>query len=74
MRSLKPRSFPAGALVLVIASLLYPGVVYVGRAVIPALAFVTVALALIALRLVTLRSRGLPTVRRMQDRGSATHQ
>jgi uncharacterized membrane protein len=37
-------------------SLLYPGIVYLCRSVVPPLAFVAVALALIGLRLATLRS------------------
>jgi uncharacterized membrane protein len=45
-----------GTLALIIASLLYPGIVYVGRTIVPALAFVTIALTLIALRLATIRS------------------
>ena len=36
----KPRSLSLSALVLVITSLFYPGLVYVGRTVVPALAFV----------------------------------
>ena len=39
---------------LVAASLLYPVIVYVGRAIVPPLAFVAAALALIGLRLATL--------------------
>lgn len=41
---------------VVAATLLYPGIVYFCRSVVPPLAFVAVALALIALRLATLRS------------------
>lgn len=37
---------------LVVASIAYPGLVYLGRAVVPPLAFAAVALGLIALRLV----------------------
>jgi len=51
-----PRFFPFGATALAIATLLYPGIVYVTRTVVPPLAFVAVALALIGLRLATLRS------------------
>jgi uncharacterized membrane protein len=50
------RSLPLGAAALVAASLLYPGIVYVTRAIVPPLAFVAAALALIGLRLATLRS------------------
>ena len=52
----RPRSFPLGAVALVAAGLLYPGIVYVSRTIVPPLAFVAVALALIGLRLATLRS------------------
>jgi len=41
---------------VVTASLLYPGIVYLCRWIVPPLAFVGVALALIGLRLATLRS------------------
>ena len=51
-----PRFFPFGATALAIATLLYPGIVYVTRTVVPPLTFVAVALALIGLRLATLRS------------------
>jgi uncharacterized membrane protein len=51
-----PRLFPLSAVVLVAASVLYPGLVYIGRAIVPPTAFVAVALAMIGLRLVTLRS------------------
>ncbi len=51
-----PRLFPLGAVALVAASLLYPGIAYVSRAIVPPLAFVAAALALIGLRLATLRS------------------
>jgi uncharacterized membrane protein len=56
MSSLKSKSFSVSTPVLVLTSLLYPGAVYIGRAIVPALAFVTIALALIAWRFVTLRS------------------
>jgi uncharacterized membrane protein len=56
MRLSNRRSFGISAAVLVIASFLYPGIVYVSRAVVPPLAFVAVALAIIGLRLATLRS------------------
>jgi uncharacterized membrane protein len=42
--------------VAVVTALLYPGIVYLCRSVVPPLAFVAVALALIGLRLATLRS------------------
>jgi uncharacterized membrane protein len=48
--------FPLGAVALVAASLLYPAVVYLSRAIVPPLVFVAVSLALIGLRLATLRS------------------
>ena len=51
-----PRLCAPGAVALVAASLLYPGIVYVTRAVVPPLVFIAVALALIGLRLATLRS------------------
>jgi uncharacterized membrane protein len=51
-----PRFFPFGAIALAIATLLYPGIVYVTRTVVPPLTYVAVALALIGLRLATLRS------------------
>src|SRR5215471_13585644 len=51
-----PRFSPFGAIALAIATLLYPGIVYVTRTVVPPLTFVAVALALIGLRLATLRS------------------
>ena len=51
-----PRFFPFGATALAIATLLYPGIVYVTRTVVPPLTFVAVALALVGLRLATLRS------------------
>ena len=41
---------------VVTASLLYPGIVYLTRAIVPPSAFVAVALAIIGLRLVALRS------------------
>jgi uncharacterized membrane protein len=51
MRFSWSRLFPAA---LVAVSLLYPAIVYVGRASVPPLAFVAAALALIGLRLATL--------------------
>jgi uncharacterized membrane protein len=56
MQYSKRKWFPVSTVVLVTATLLYPGIVYVGRATVPALAFVVVALALIVLRVATLRS------------------
>jgi uncharacterized membrane protein len=56
MRFSKPRSFRVTTVALVALGLLYPGIVYLSRAVVPAYAFVSVALALIIVRLVTLRS------------------
>jgi uncharacterized membrane protein len=56
MRSSKLKLFPLSAVVLVVASLLYPAIVYVGRTIVPPPAFVTVALVIIGLRLLTLRS------------------
>jgi uncharacterized membrane protein len=53
---LRPRLFSLGAVALVAASLLYPGIVYLSRAVVPPLVFVAAALALIGLRVATLRS------------------
>lgn len=53
---MRPRLFPLGAVALVAASLLYPGIVYLSRAVVPPLVFVAGALALIGLRVATLRS------------------
>src|SRR5260370_41421833 len=47
----RPRLFP---LALVAVGLLYPGIVYVGRASVPPFAFVAAALALIGLGLATL--------------------
>jgi uncharacterized membrane protein len=44
------------SVVLVVASLLYPGIVYVSRAVVPPLTFVAVALSIMGLRLATIRS------------------
>ena len=52
----RPRLFPPGAIALVAASLLYPGIVYVSRAIVPPLTFVAASLALIGLRLATLHS------------------
>ena len=52
----RPRLFPPGAVALVAAGLLYPGTVYVSRAIVPPLAFVAASVALIGLRLATLRS------------------
>lgn len=56
MQYSKHKWFPVSTVVLFTATLLYPGIVYVGRATVPALAFVVVALGLIVLRLATLRS------------------
>ena len=52
----RPRLFPLGGVALVAAGLLYPGIVYVSRAIVPPLAFVAASLALIGFRLATLRS------------------
>ena len=54
------RPVPFGTAALVVASLLYPGLVYAGRAAVPPLAFVALALALIGVRLAASSS---PTAR-----------
>jgi uncharacterized membrane protein len=56
MRFSKPRSLQVAAVALVTLSLLYPGIVYLSRTLVPASAFIVVALALIIARLATLRS------------------
>jgi len=50
-----PKRFPLAAVLLGAAGVLYPLLVYIGRAAVPPLAFVGVALALIALRLAVSR-------------------
>ena len=52
----RPKLSPLGAVALVAAGLLYPGIVYLSRAIVPPLAFVAASLALIGMRLATLRS------------------
>src|SRR5262245_44925530 len=56
MTFLRRKLFPSSAAVWVAVSLVYPGVVYVTRTVVPPLIFVALALALIGVRLGTLRS------------------
>ena len=50
------RAAKVGAIVVAASSLLYPVIVYIGRAAVPPLAFVALALLLVGLRVATLRT------------------
>lgn len=71
MPSSRNKPIPFGMAVLIAASLLYPGLVYVGRAVVPPLVFVALVLALIGARLLA-TSSPVARVWRLPLAGAAT--